>query len=153
MVKVVEIPVLTASDQVLELLIQDQKVETLDEWPDIRFMRLNLDDAQAIFYLIQGSFEANDFTIGDLVIPKAPFVWILFEKDDLAFDTVLKKYTTRYLTPFYLLTAQNLKPQIQSKRITEDQLLAFDPEDPQRLQQALLNTLKIRLVEENQLSY
>ena len=148
MLKVFEIPILSASDQVLDLLVPEQEVETLKDWPEVRYIRLRFDEYQVILYLLKQPWPTDDFAFSDMVIPKAPFTWILIEKDDLTFDKILKNYVSRYLTPYYFLTSNELKSQALSERISEDQLLTFDPEDPHRLRDTLLKTMKIRLVEE-----
>ncbi len=149
---VLEIPLIVLSEHQLEILLKDRKTETLVDWPDIRFFTLELSAEREVFiYLLEDPSKADDFTTYNLIIPRAPFSLILFERENVELEAALRQYENRYYTPYFLLTAKAVDDSLQSsmplRADRDEKLVQFDTQNDSGLKEALLKAIKLSLLE------
>lgn len=149
---VLEIPLIIISEHQQELLLKERTVETLADWPDIRFITLKLNDEREVFiYLFDDLSKTDDFTACNLIIPRAPFSLILFERENVELEAALQQYESRYSTPYFLLAAKPVDDSLESalplRADREERLLLFDTQEDNGLKEVLLKAIKLSLLE------
>jgi len=100
--KIIEIPVLITQPRQAALFFGDLDFKQYSAAAGFKYAVYDVSkDLQAYFYLLEDFLESMDLSVYDRIIPKAPFVWMLFEYQNKEFDRLIEKYSKYYSTPFF----------------------------------------------------
>jgi len=149
---ILEIPLIVLSEHQLELLLKERPVQTLADWPDIRYLNLQIEENREVFfYLFDDPSKTDDFTASNLIVPRAPFSLIVFERNDVRLEAALHQYESRYSTPYFLLTAKavddSLEAPLPLRAERQEKLIQFDTQEKDSLKDVLLKAVKLSLLE------
>ena len=144
MTDVLEIPVLaTEKDQSEEFFLK-LSFQALPETGAVKYAEYTVSAKQLIYIYLLGKFsESQDFRAYDRLIPKAAFCWLLYERQDVAFEKTVKAYTERYSTPLICLAPRSAEASLNRDRepIPQWPVLYYDSQSADPLRDALQRSL------------
>lgn len=107
MIEVIEIPVLTVEKYQSKEFFAKLSFQMVPETGAVEYAEYAVTTNQLVYFYRLGKFlDSDDFTACDRLIPKAAFCWLLYERQDVAFEKMVKTYTEHYSTPLICLTPQ-----------------------------------------------
>ncbi len=149
MIEVLEIPVFIVDPMYNEKYFGAYPQLTLTGYTDCHYITLELNkNSMVIIYLLDIKDSKLNTTLGDRIIPLAPFCMMLLDGDTFVVNNFHEIYKERYDTPlicihpnkdtdFDLTYVNNVVTQ-NNKNL----LINFDPENAQLLQPILAKALK-----------
>ena len=137
MTKIIEIPVLITQPRQAALFFSSLDIKQYSEAAGFKYAEFEVSkDLQVYFYLFEDFLERMDLSVYDRIIPKALFVWVLFEYQNKEFERLMEKYLKYYSTPVFKTAPQALNdfPDVSDEPKEDSDVLYYDSEieDPAR---------------------
>ncbi len=144
MIEALEIAVLAVENFRLPDFFGDLSFNALPETGGIEYAVLPLTEQQHIYFYLLENFTADrDFNSFDRLIPKAAFSWLLYERRDWAFETMLKTYQSRYSTPLFCIAPKPLDESLSQveEPFLQTTVLYYDSQSADHLRQVVRSSL------------